>query len=236
MSNQPTHKDARDMNDTLAKSEAFVIKHKKQIIIGLVAFVVVVGAIVGYIYGYAQPREKKAQESLGIVMQTYIAQQNFELALKGEGKTIGLQTIASKYSGTKAGNLARGMAGICLYNLGKTKDAIKQLEDFSAQSDQTVSPQMIAALANCYAADKQLDKAVSTFKKAAKATDVPALASEYLLQAGLILENQKKTDEALKLYQDIKADYPAAPICVRQEQGGVVLDAVIDKYIERVSK
>lgn len=225
-----------DVNETLAKSEAFVIKYKKQIITALVAAVIGVGGTLAYIYGYAKPREEKAQELLGVVMQKYVMTQDFENALKGEGKTLGLIAIADKYSSTDAGNIAKYEAGICNFNLGKTKEAIKYLEDFSAQDDATVSAQALYALGNCYATDKQFDKAVSTFKKAAEATSVPALCAEYLFQAGLILENQKKNNEALEVYQNIKKQYPTAPMCAQQEQNGVLLDAVIDKYIERLSK
>lgn len=225
-----------DVNETLAKSEAFVIKYKKQIITALVAAVISVGGTLAYIYGYAKPREEKAQELLGVVMQKYVMTQDFEHALKGEGKTLGLIAIADKYSSTDAGNIAKYEAGICNFNLGKTKEAIKYLEDFSAQDDATVSAQALYALGNCYATDKQFDKAVSTFKKAAEATSVPALCAEYLFQAGLILENQKKNNEALEVYQNIKKQYPTAPMCAQQEQNGVLLDAVIDKYIERLSK
>lgn len=225
-----------DVNETLAKSEAFVIKYKKQIITALVAAVIGVGGTLAYIYGYAKPREEKAQELLGVVMQKYVMTQDFEHALKGEGKTLGLIAIADKYSSTDAGNIAKYEAGICNFNLGKTKEAIKYLEDFSAQDDATVSAQALYALGNCYATDKQFDKAVSTFKKAAEATSVPALCAEYLFQAGLILENQKKNNEALEVYQNIKKQYPTTPMCAQQEQNGVLLDAVIDKYIERLSK
>lgn len=225
-----------DVNETLAKSEAFVIKYKKQIITALVAAVIGVGGTLAYIYGYAKPREEKAQELLGVVMQKYVMTQDFEHALKGEGKTLGLIAIADKYSSTDAGNIAKYEAGICNFNLGKTKEAIKYLEDFSAQDDATVSAQALYALGNCYATDKQFDKAVSTFKKAAEATSVPTLCAEYLFQAGLILENQKKNNEALEVYQNIKKQYPTAPMCAQQEQNGVLLDAVIDKYIERLSK
>ena len=225
-----------DVNETLAKSEAFVIKYKKQIITALVAAVIGVGGTLAYIYGYAKPREEKAQELLGVVMQKYVMTQDFEHALKGEGKTLGLIAIADKYSSTDAGNIAKYEAGICNFNLGKTKEAIKYLEDFSAQDDATVSAQALYALGNCYATDKQFDKAVSTFKKAAEATSVPALCAEYLFQAGLILENQKKNNEALEVYQNIKKQYPTAPMCAQQERNGVLLDAVIDKYIERLSK
>lgn len=227
---------ALDVNETLVKSEAFVIKYKKQLITAIVAIVVVVGGVFAYIYGYSKPREDKAQELLGIVMQKYIMKQDFEHALKGEGKTVGLVSIADKYGSTDAGNIAKYQAGLCNYNLGKTKEAIKYLEDFDTKGDNTISAQALYTLANCYANDKQLDKAVSTFKDAAKATEIPSLCAEYLLQAGLILENQKKNDEALQIYKDIKKKYPTAPICAQQEQNGTVLDAVIEKYIERLSK
>ena len=229
-------KQALDVNDALAQSEAFAIKYKKQLIAGIVAVILVVGGTCGYIWGYQKPREDKAQELLGVVMQKYVMQQNFETALKGEGKTAGLTKIADTYGSTKAGNVACYEAGFCYYQLGKTNEAIKYLEKFSPKSDNTVSAQGLFLLANCYANAKQLDKAVETFKKAAKATDVPALCAEYLFQAGLILESQKKTDDALKLYQDIKANYPSAPLCSRQMQNGVVMDAIIDKYIARLAK
>ena len=160
-----------DVNETLAKSEAIIVKYKKQIITAVVAIVVVVGGTFAYIYGYSKPREDKAQELLGIAMQKYIMTQDYEKALKGEGKTLGLEAIASKYGSTDAGNVAKYEAGLCLYQLGKTKEAIKYLEDFSTQGDATISAQALFALANCYASDKQLDKAVDTFKKAAKETN-----------------------------------------------------------------
>lgn len=235
MSNQKTNQ-TLDVNDALAQSEAFVIKYKKQIIAAAVAVVVVVGGFIAYIYGYSKPREDKAQELLGVVMQKYVMQQDFEKALKGEGKTMGLTKIAETYSSTDAGNLAAYEAGLCYYQLGKNSDAIKYLEKFSPKGDNTISAQALYALANCYANAKQLDKSADTFKKAAKATNVPALAAEYLFQAATILQSQNKNDEALKIYQDIKASYPSAPICSRQQQNGVVMDAIIDKYIERLSK
>lgn len=235
MSNQKNNQ-TLDVNDTLAKSEAFFIKYKKQVITAIVAVVVVVGGTFAYIYGYSKPREDKAQECLGIVMQKYAATQDFEHALKGEGQTIGLEKIVSKYGSTDAGNVAKYYAGIALYKTGKTKDAIKYLEDFSTQGDATISYKALDALANAYAADKQIDKSIETFKKAAKATDIPALCSESMFNAAIILMSQNKNDEALKICQEIKDNYPSAPLCSRQQQNGVVLDAVIDKYIEKLSK
>ena len=113
------NKQTLDVNDSIAKSEAFITKYKKKIIIAAAAIVIVVGGIFAYSYGYSKPREEKAQELLGIVMQNYIMKQDFEHALKGEGKTAGLLKIADEYSSTDAGNIACYQAGICYYHQGK---------------------------------------------------------------------------------------------------------------------
>ena len=51
------------------------------------------------------------------------------------------------------------------------------------------------------------------------------ISPTYLLQAARLLESQKKTDEALKIYKQIKEKYVNS--AVAQD---------IDKYIERASK
>ena len=94
-----------------------------------------------------------------------------------------------------------------------------------------ISPAAVAALGNAYAHVKQLDKAVDCLKKAASMADKQAegnannsISPSFLIQAGEILESQGKKDEALKIYQDIKAKYVNSPVY-----------GEIDKYIERVS-
>ena len=119
--------------------------------------------------------------------------------------------------------------------LGKSKwkEAQQALDAYSPSSDAMVSPAAVAALGNVYAHLNQLDKAVSNLKKAADMADSKAadganysLSPIFLLQAGEILENQNKKDEALSLYQDIKKKYVTSPLVQSQE---------IDKYIERAS-
>ena len=78
-------------------------------------------------------------------------------------------------------------------------------------------------LGNAYAHVNQLDKAVSTLKKAAEKADNNTLSPTFLIQAGEILESQQKKDEALKLYQQVKEKYYAS-----------MAYQTIDAYIERV--
>lgn len=96
-----------------------------------------------------------------------------------------------------------------------------------------VSPTATAALANAYAQTGNVDKAISTLKKAADMADSKAeddtnnsLSPTFLIKAGEVLESQGKKDEALKIYQDIKKKYVNSML---------VQSAEIDKYIERAS-
>ena len=161
-------------------------------------------------------------------------QEIYNKALKGDGKLPGLLKIADEGM-TSAANIAKAEAGICYYKLGNYKEAIKYLEEFTPQGDKGLSPQYVAALANCYAADGQIDKAIDTFKEAAKEADNDATSPEYLMEAAALLESQNKKDEALKLYEQIKADYPRSQLVQPQSIGGAYVSQ-IDKYIERASK
>ena len=142
--------------------------------------------------------------------------------------------IASDYSGTDAANLADLYAGLCYANLGKWAEAVTYLEQFSSKGDAMISPSAMAALGNAYANTGNVDKAISTLKKAADMADSKAedgtnnsLAPTFLVQAAQLLESQKKNDEALKIYQDVKKKYVNAQ---------VVQSSEIDKYIERVAE
>ena len=161
-------------------------------------------------------------------------QEIYNKALKGDGKLPGLLKIADEGM-TAAANIAKAEAGICYYKLGNYKEAIKYLESFTPQGDKGLSPQYVAALANCYAADGQIDNAIETFKEAAKEADNDATSPDYLMEAALLLENQNKKEEALKIYEQIKAEYPRSQIVQPQSVGGAYVSQ-IDKYIERVSK
>ena len=220
-------------NEDQPKSEAFLTKYRKPIFIAVAAIVIVIAGFFAYKSLFAGPREEKASTALA-KGQEYFNNEIFDKALNGDGQGYaGFNAIASDYSGTDAANLAHLYAGLCYANLGKWKEAQQALDAYSPSSDAMVSPAAVAALGNVYAHLNQLDKAVSNLKKAADMADSKAadganysLSPIFLLQAGEILENQNKKDEALSLYQDIKKKYVTSPLVQSQE---------IDKYIERAS-
>lgn len=234
---QQKHSQSLDVNDRIAESEAFFIKHKKSIVSSVVAFIVIIGGIFALKYLYLDPREDKAQTLLAMGQQYFLAG-DYKKATDGDGKTFpGYVKLANEYSLTDAANLANLYAGLSYAKSNETKKAIAYLEKFSPKDDKTVSPAALKALADCYATDNQVDKAVETFKKAAQMADNISFSPTCLLNAGLLLESQKKNDEALKIYQEIKTKYPASYLSSPvQPQTGSTSAPEIDKYIERVSK
>lgn len=211
-----------DMTTSLNRSEAFVEKNKKTLLIAVVAIVVIIAGVFVYKNYVQKPREEKAATMLA-KGQEYFQNGDYDKALNGDNLGWGGFTkLAKDYGSTDAGNLANLYAGLSYAQMGKAKEAVPYLERFDTADDAMISPAAIGALGNCYATLGQLDKAVATLKKAADKADNNTLSPIYLVQAGQILESQKKYDEAVALYEKVKDKYYQS----YQSQD-------IDRYIER---
>lgn len=212
------------LDEQLTKSEAFIEKNLKTILLVIAAVIVVVAGI--FIYrNHMANVELEAQNAIA-KSQTAFAQDQFEQALNGDGANdLGFLKVIDKYSGTKTANLAKLYAAICYANTDKVAEAIKMFEDFDARDDQMVSPAALAALGNCYVKNGDSQKGAETLVKAAQKADNDAVSPLALRQAGEIYESLNQPEKALELYQQIKDKYFRSPLA-----------GEIDKYIERVSK
>lgn len=213
------------MEETLNKSEAFVMKYQKPLLGSLVAILVIIAGIIAVNNYVIKPRAEKASTLLA-QGQDYFNKEDFEKALNGDKAEFpGFAVIAEDYSSTDAGNLAKLYAGLCYAQLGKMEDAEKYLEKWSPADDQMVSPAALGALGNVQASLKKVDDAIATLKKAAALADNNSLSPTLLIQAGELLESQGKKAEALKLYTEVKENYVNS-----------MAYSEIDKYIERVTE
>ena len=210
--NKKIQQGAPEMVETLSKSEDFVLKYKNYLIGGVVALLVIVAAyftvkhFTNEAFQKASTAMAKAQEYYSDAVLSDDADL-FNKALNGDSlSNPGFLTIANEYSG-KAANLANLYAGICYARLGNMEEAATYIKKFDGD-DEMVGPAAIGALGNVQAALGQIDDAVSTLKKAASKADNAALSPQFLVQAAELLESQGKKDEALKLYEQVKADYP----------------------------
>lgn len=203
-------------------AEQFWIKNQKRIIYGVS---IVILAIAGYfIYqNYFQgPKEQKAAEAMWKA-EDYFRQDSARLALNGDGPNQGFLKIISRYSGTKAGNLAKFYAGASYLKLGDFNNAIKYLKDFSSD-DKLISVRATGLLGDAYAETGKKKEAIDQYRKAGTMfPDDNHNSPEYLFRAGLLYQEQGQNQEAIDVFKIIKNKYSST------ERG---LD--IDKYLARL--
>lgn len=213
-----------EVEELVSKSELFIETYSKKIISGIIALIVVVGAIFAYRQLYSLPRQQKASAAL-FKGEQYFARDSFQLALNGNGADYdGFEAIIKEYGSTDAGNLAKAYAGICYAKLGENEKALNYLKSFSA-SDNMISPAVTIALGDCYVNMNNTKEGIKCFEKAAKDANNVVLAPIALKKAGIAYESLKQYKEAVKVYTTIKEQYFNS-----------MEAADIDKYITRASE
>lgn len=213
-----------EVEELVSKSELFIETYSKKIISGIIALIVVVGAIFAYRQLYSLPRQQKASAAL-FKGEQYFARDSFQLALNGNGADYdGFEAIIKEYGSTDAGNLAKAYAGICYAKLGENEKALNYLKSFSA-SDNMISPAVTIALGDCYVNMDNTKEGIKCFEKAAKDANNVVLAPIALKKAGIAYESLKQYKEAVKAYTTIKEQYFNS-----------MEAADIDKYITRASE
>jgi tetratricopeptide (TPR) repeat protein len=206
----------------ISRALGFWEKYSKSIIYGGGLIIVLLGGYYAYTNFYQAPREEKAADAI-FYAQRFFEKDSMSLALNGDGQHAGFEKVASSYSGTKAGNLAKFYAGVCALQLGDANKAIKYLKDFStdALEIQTIA---FSRLADAYAELGKNDDALSYYDKAARHfPEHDGLSADNLFRAGLLCETLGKQEKAAEYYKEIKAKYG------RTEKG-----YQIDKYLARV--
>jgi tetratricopeptide (TPR) repeat protein len=143
------------------------------------------------------------------------------LALNGDDNNLGFLQIINDY-GSKAGDMVYFYAGICQLKLGQYEEAIENLKKYKV-GDEITTAIALARIGDAYVNLNNYPEALNYFLKAANYRD-NTFAADPLLKAGLTYKAIGKPEEALKMFQRIKNNYPQA-----EEARD------IDKYIGEVS-
>jgi tetratricopeptide (TPR) repeat protein len=198
--------DLQQVNEALSRSEQFIEKNQKNLLIALAIIVVLVGGVLLFRHSYVAPRESQAQAMI-FMGEQYFAVDSFQLAIHGDGaEYIGFEGIIDEYGITKTAKLAAAYAGLCYKSMGDYKTAVDYLNKCKAD-DIMVSPALLGAIGDCYVEMQEYGKAVSYFEKAAE-SDNELLAPIYLMKAARVYEKEAKYNKALKVYEQIQSEYP----------------------------
>ncbi len=198
------------VEEVLVKSETFLEKNLKKILIAVGAVVVAVVSYFAYIKFVKEPANEKASVALFKAEDHFLNQQD-SLALHGASITEkGLEAIIKDHSGTDAANLAHAYKGIALYDAGKYQEAIEALKGFSSE-DAYVAPSVERLIGDCYAQLGKYQEAASAYEKAAAMASNEAITPSCLIKAGHAYEKLGNAKKALELYEEVKTKYYTAP-------------------------
>ena len=210
-----------NVEHALSTTEQFIEDNQKMLSIIALALIIVVGGYWGLKKLYFLPLEQEAENSI-YVAQNYFEKDSFNLALNGDGNSLGFLDIIDEFSSTKPGKIANYYSGICYLHLGDYEQAIDYLSSFSTDDD------LITATTNGALGDANLElgnkeEAADYYNKATE-IDNEVTAPTYLIKLGLLYEDMGDKEEAVKAYSKIKDNYKNSAEA-RQ----------IDKYITRAS-
>ncbi|MBA2423139.1 MAG: tetratricopeptide repeat protein [Chitinophagales bacterium] len=201
--------------------EHWVNENKKLLTYVVGGLFALVAAYLAFTKLYLEPKALEASNQM-FMAEKYFTEDSLNLALNGDGNYSGFLQIMDDYKWSDAANLAHYYAGVIFLREGKFNDAIEHLEDFKGK-DKIVSNMAYGALGDAYSELGKMDEAADYYKKAAYHFENELTTPMFLKKAGMLLESQKKSEEAKKLYEEIKSKYP-----------NTVEGREMDKYIARV--
>ncbi len=221
-----TEKELKNFEEALSTSEAFLEKNQKPLLYTLLAIVAVLVCWLVVDNFMIQPKSAEAAEQMALG-QAYYAAEQYELAINGDSiEFIGFAAAADEYSITKSGNLAKAYAGLAYFKLEDYDNAISYLEGFSA-SDNILQYTVKSTLGDCYAMQGETEKAISCYKKAAKADNILVVSSS-LMKLARAYESLGDYANALDAYKEIKSR-------LEGKITGITDIDEIDKYIENAT-
>lgn len=189
----------------LSKTEHFIEKNQKAIMIVVGAIIIVVLGYFGFKKFYLAPKETAAQSAM-FWAERYFEKDSLRLALDGDGTNAGFLEIADNYGMTKSANLAHYYAGIIYLRQGKYEEAIEQLKSFDGD-DEIISGMALGGIGDSYMELGDNDMALKYYLKAANKNDNKLTTPLFLMKAGWTYEIMNNYSEALKLYERIRTDY-----------------------------
>jgi len=211
----------QELESALTRTEQFIEDNQKKITYVVGAIVVIVGIYLAFNRFYMQPKENEALSQM-FMAENYFEKDSFNLALNGDGNYLGFLDIIDDYGLTKSANRAKYYTGISYLHLGQYEDAIDYLKTFKT-NDLLLGPVKTGAIGDAMLELGNTDDALKQYKKAYSETDNILTTPIYKMKAAKLLESMNKLEEALKLYEEIKKDYPESA------EGSTV-----DRYIARV--
>jgi tetratricopeptide (TPR) repeat protein len=206
MSNTNLNTPINTTNKDFGQTGKFVLDNQKSLIFIAAAIVVLVLGYFSYQKFYLAPREVEATNQMFVAQDAW-EKKDWDKAIKGDAGYPGFEQIISKYSNTKAANLAYFYLGTAYLNKGEYTKAIDNLTSFRGD-DNVISSEALGQTGDAYVELKDFNKAETYFQKAADKAKNNFNTPFYLKKLGLVFEAENDLKSAIDTYKKIKTDYP----------------------------
>jgi predicted negative regulator of RcsB-dependent stress response len=228
ISRKELKKDA--FRETLTHGADAVAAHQRLTWVVVTAALIVLLAVLGWRF-YSQRQTARASADLNAAMRVYDARIRAanEPAAPDEITYVDaknkftdaakqFQGVAARYPRTQPGRLAQYYEALCLVQLDRNDEAERDLKAVEASGDQTLAPLAKFQLAQLYEKTNRADQAMQLYQQLA---DNPG---EFVPRAVVLLkmaDHDSKTNpqEAAKLYNQVKSEYPDSPAAQAADQG-----------------
>ncbi|MFB0907330.1 MAG: TolA-binding protein [Spirosomataceae bacterium] len=207
----------------ISKAEGFLKSNQK--LLAAIAGAIVVAVLGFFAYNYWMNTQN--QEAQVAMVDATFAYESDSLSqsLNGIGGGDGMLTIAEDFGSTKAGNLANFYAGTALMKQGKFDEAIEHLSDFSSK-DLVLQGKAYVLIGDAYMEKDDAGEAAGFYKKAASYQSNKFLTPGYLMKLALAQETAGDTDAAVKTYDALIQDYPAATETINAKKYRAMLEEI----------
>ncbi len=203
-----------NLNDSLTEMSHKVEDNKKSIIIAIVAVIVVIGAVLLF-QNHRKNNSANADVAIGKA-DTEMINGNDSIALAQYMKVADM--------GHDAGNRAALNAAILLYEHKNYDEAIKYINKY-APKEAIVGAAALSLKGDCYVNLEKYQDAVKAYKEAISQSDNnPYYTPYFMLKLARVYRAQGDSAAELKIYSEIKKEYPAYAASTNLN---------VDKYIER---
>ena len=210
----------------LARRAGLTVSERRRETTGLVAIVVVVGALALGYYGWREHVQTKAHALLADAMAVQDARVGPPPAPgtpagslyfptereRSQAALTKFKIAADAYPSTDAGIYARDQEGATSLALGSTPGAIAAYEQVIKEAGDGFYGQMARlGLAEAQARAGQYDTAINTFKELAQRKDGPLPVDGILMQLGRTYLDAGKRADAQQTFNKLVEEYPESP-------------------------
>jgi len=218
------------VRETFEHGAEAVLSHTRLASIALLAVILLASGYLGWKF-YSERQTNRSQAALDDAMKTF----NAPLSVPGQPTLPGevtyanpeqraqdaltkLTAVASQYTRTNPGKLARYYSAICLMDLNRLNQAAEELKKLDAGSDKELAALAQYQIAMIDERTGKNDEAIKTLRALSTSGSILVPKPMVLLELAGIL-GQSDAKQAASIYEQLKKDYPNTAVADQADRG-----------------